>query len=121
MYKSFSNYIRESKLQTKFLTDSKTCVEAFEKISKSGFSPTPRVSSFFMNLKSWNVSISHIQGSNIKLIDFSSRNPIVCPNKSCQVCQFVNEQMDISVQEVTVEEIQNALLQYELLENGAKS
>ena len=103
---SFSNFIRESKLQTKFLTDSKTCVEAFEKLSRGGFSLSPRVSSFLMNLNSWNVSISHIKGSNIKPTDFSSRNPIVYPNKSCQVCQFVNEQMDISVQEVTVEEIE---------------
>ena len=74
---SFSNFIRESKLQTKFLTDLKTCVEAFEKLFRGGFSLSPRVSSFLMNLNSWNVSISHIKGSNIKLTDFSSHNPIV--------------------------------------------
>ena len=59
-----------------------------------------------MNLNSSNISLNHIDGSKIKLTDFSSRNPIECPNKSCQVCQFVGEQMDISVQEVTVDEIE---------------
>ena len=47
---SFSHYIRESENTTKFLTDSKACVQAYEKLSKGGFSLSPRISNFLMNL-----------------------------------------------------------------------
>ena len=84
--KAFSEYIRESHNTTKFLTDSKPCVQAFEKLSQGGFSLSPRLSSFLMNLNAHNVSISHVKGSQIKLTDFASRNPITCLDGSCQVC-----------------------------------
>ena len=103
---SFSNYIRESRNTTKFLTDSKACVDAFGILSKGGFSLSPRISSFLMNLNSLNVSINHAKGSDIALTDFSSRNPIICENKSCQVCQFVSDSMDIAVRSLTVDDVE---------------
>ena len=106
----FSNHIRESKNPTKFLTDSKTCVEAFELLSKGAFSLSPRISSFLMNLNSLNVTISHISGSSIPLTDFNSRNPVECENKSCQLCQFVSEFLHIAVNDITVEQVMNGSL-----------
>ena len=103
---AFSNFIRESKHQTKFLTDSKACVEAFEKMSKGGFSLSPRISSFLLNLNAINVSIHHTAGANIKLTDFSSRNPIQCQDSSCQVCRFIKDHMDIAVHQITAEEVE---------------
>ena len=61
---SCSNFIRESKHTTKVLTDSKACVQAFAKLSKGGFSLTPRISSFLMNLNALNVSLNHVSGSS---------------------------------------------------------
>ena len=58
------------------------------------------------NVNSSNISINHIEGCNIQLTDLSSRNPVECTNNICQVCQFVGEQMHISVHRVTVEEIE---------------
>ena len=50
-----------------------------------------------MNLNSLNKSINHVSGSSIKLTDFCCRNPVVCPDNSCQVCQFVEEQLELAI------------------------
>ena len=102
---SFSHLIRESEHTTKFLTDSKACVQAFQKLEKGGFSLSPRISSFLMNLNSLNISINHVSGSSIRLTDFSSRNPINCQNRSCQVCQFVEEKLDIAVSSINLSDV----------------
>ena len=102
---NFSHQIRESKHRTKFLTDSKPCVQAFELLSNGSFSLSPRVSSFLMNLNSANVSINHVSGESIPLTDFVSRNPINCTDSSCQVCQFVGEHLNIAVKKISVDEI----------------
>ena len=57
---AFKNFIQASKHETEFLTDSKACVGAFWKLSIGGFSLSPRISSFLMNLNSVNVTIEHI-------------------------------------------------------------
>ena len=107
---SFSNYIRESKHTTKFLTDSKACVQAFGKLSQGAFSLSPRISSFLMNLNAQNVSIEHISGSSITLTDFSSRNAISCPDKNCQVCQFVNDHVDLAVRSISVSDVERGAM-----------
>ena len=104
---SFAHVIRESTHTTKFLTDSKPCVQAFEKLAKGGFSLSPRVSSFLMNLNAHNISIEHVKGSSIKLTDFASRNPIQCVDSNCQVCKFVKDQTDLAVNAVSIKDIEN--------------
>ena len=102
---SFSHYIRESKNTTKFFTDSKSCVQAFDKLSRGGFSLSPRISSFLMNLNSFNMSINHIAGASIPLTDFCSRNPVHCSDTSCQVCAFIDEKADIEVNALNIEDV----------------
>ena len=104
---AFANVIRESKHVTKFLTDSKPCVQAFEKLSKGGFSLSPRVSSFLMNLNAHNISIEHIKGSSIKMTDFASRNPVSCPDQNCQVCKFVSDQAELAVTAISIQDIES--------------
>ena len=99
--------IRESKHTTECLTDLKTCVQAFEKLSKGGFSLSPRISSFLLNLNALNISLHHVSGSSITLTDFGSRNPIMCDDKSCQVCKFIDEHMDVAIQGITVASIED--------------
>ena len=103
---AFKNFIQESKHETKFLTDSKACVGAFRKLSVGGFSLSPRISSFLMNLKSINISIEYIKGSAIKLTDVSSRNPVNCEDEKCQVCQFIKENVNLSVHSISVKDIE---------------
>ena len=102
---NFQHQIRESAHTTKFLTDSKPCVQAFELLSNGSFSLSPRISSFLMNLNNVNLSVNHIKGESIPLTDFASRNPIQCTDKSCQICQFVNEHLNIAVKQISVEEV----------------
>ena len=59
--RAFSD-IRESRHTTKFLTDSKLCVQSFGKLSRGGFSRSLRISSFLMNLNAHNISILHVEG-----------------------------------------------------------
>ena len=104
---AFSHYIRESLNTTKFFTDSKACVEAFGILSKGGFSMSPRISSFLMNLNAHNVSINHIKGTSIPLTDFCSRNPIQCADHNCQVCLFVSEHLNIDVASLSVSDVES--------------
>ena len=67
-----------------------------------------------MNLNALNVSIHHVSGSSIKLTDFSNWNPIECIDKTCQVCQFVDEQLDIAVSSVDVSDVVNGVVKMPL-------
>ena len=58
----FGPYIRESKNKVQILTDSKPCVEAFNKLSKGQFSASARVSTFLTQLSSYNVVVNHLKG-----------------------------------------------------------
>ena len=60
-----------------------------------------------MNLNALNIDLNHINGSDIPLTDFNSRNPIKCVDDNCQVCKFVAEHMDIAVRGITVADIEN--------------
>ena len=60
-----------------------------------------------MNLNALNIDLNHINGSDIPLTDFNSRNPIKCADDNCQVCKFVAEHMDIAVRGMTVADIEN--------------
>ena len=63
-----------------------------------------------MNINSLNISITRVSGSSIPLTDFSSINPIECIDQFCQVCQFLNEQLDIAVSSVTLSDIENGVV-----------
>ena len=59
-----------------------------------------------MNLNCLDVTIHHVKGSSITLTDFGSRNPIEYIGKNCQVCQFVQDNINSS----TVEDFEKGLL-----------
>ena len=89
--KHFSPYIIQSQHKACVLTDSKPCVQAFEKLCRGEFSASPRVSTFLSTASRYQVSIRHVSGSSILQSDFASRNAPPCDNKSCQVCSFIVE------------------------------
>ena len=76
----FGPYIRESSSQVRILTDSKPCVQAFNKLCKGEFSASARVSTFLSQLSSYNVSLHHIKGELNAASDYSSRHPSVLTN-----------------------------------------
>ena len=103
--KHFSPYIVQSDVNTCVLTDSKPCVQAFEKMCRGEFSSSPRVSTFLSTVSRFQVSLRHISGAAILPTDFSSRNVPACDNPSCQICSFVNFTAQSVVQRITTDDI----------------
>ncbi|CAG2187683.1 unnamed protein product [Mytilus edulis] len=82
--KHFSPFIIQSKLQANVLTDSKPCVQGFEKLCRGEFSASPRVTSFLSVVSRYQVSVNHLSGRANIPSDFASRNAPVCTEPNCQ-------------------------------------
>ena len=109
--KHFSPYIIQSSKQCCILTDSKPCVQAFEKLSRGCFSSSLRVNTFLSIASCYNVNIRHLSGSANLPSDFSSRNAPQCIDPTCQICKFVEEiEESVVVNSVTVSDITSGKL-----------
>ena len=93
----FRPLIIQSSKKTKVLTDSKPCVQAYQKLMRGEFSASSRVQTFLTLVNHLNVSINHISGASNLVADFASRNAPVCNHRNCQICKF-----NISVSESVV-------------------
>lgn len=98
-------YILESAHQTQILSDSRPCIQAFEKLSRGEFSSSSRVTTFLSTLSRYNVGLQHLSGSANIPADFLSRNPMECREKSCQVCSFISECQQAAIHAVTVSDV----------------
>ena len=103
--KHFSPYIIQSRHQTQILTDSKPCVQAYQKLMRGEFSTSSRVTTFLSLASQYNVRIRHIAGVSNVPSDYASRNPPECPDKNCQVCKFVHELEEASVRHLSVSDV----------------
>lgn len=101
----FAPYIRESLNTTQILTDSKPCVQAFQKMIRGEFSTSARVATFLSALSEFNVQLHHISGQMNLPSDFHSRNPRDCSSESCQVCKFIDDADHVTVRAVSVDTI----------------
>ena len=102
--KHFSPFIIQSQHRVSVLTDSKPCVQAYEKLCRGEFSNSPRVATFLSTASRYQVTISHISGSANAPSDFSSRNAPECDSTSCQVCSFIAKTEESVVRHVSCEE-----------------
>ena len=82
--KHFSPYIIQSNNNACILTDSKPCVQAFEKLCRGEFSTSPRVSTFLSVVSRFQASVRHVSGAAILRSDFASRNAPPCQDVTCQ-------------------------------------
>ena len=103
--KHFSPYIIQSNHTTCILTDSKPCVQAYEKLSRGEFSSSPRVATFLSTASRYQTSIRHVSGSSILPSDFSSRNAADCNNPQCQICSFILSSENCVVRSSTLKDI----------------
>lgn len=101
----FSPYIKESVHTTQVLTDSRPCVQAWGKLKNGLFSASARVSTFLSTLSAHNVSLCHIKGTLNRISDYGSRNPLVCENGDCQICNFIEDTASSVVFSVTVADV----------------
>ena len=103
--KHFSPYIIQSCHPVCILTDSKPCVQAYEKLCRGEFSASPRVSTFLTTVSRYQVSIRHLAGSANVPADFASRNAPPCHESKCQVCSFISQLEGSTVHLTTIEEV----------------
>ena len=103
--KHFSYYIIQSNLKTRVLTDSRPCVLAYKKLLKGQFSSSPKVTTFLSTASRYGIDIMHISGSSNIFSDFASRNPVECKNPNCSICEFIQEEIQSTVGEITVSDI----------------
>ena len=103
--KHFSPYIVQSKHNTCILTDSRPCVQAFQKLCRGDFSASPRVTTFLSAISRYQAVVQHIAGARILPTDFASRNSPECSDVSCQVCSFIRETEESVVCQVSTSDI----------------
>ncbi|XP_068706826.1 uncharacterized protein [Montipora foliosa] len=103
--KHFAPYIIQSKSKTYELTDSKPCVQAFDKLCRGQFSSSPRVTSFLSSVSRYQITLLHLAGSANLPSDFASRNAPACDDPRCQVCSFVSEAEDLAVRPISVHDV----------------
>jgi hypothetical protein len=103
--KHFSPFIVQSEHTTCILTDSKPCVQAFEKLCRGEFSASPRVSTFLSVVSRFQASVRHLAGTANVPSDFASRNAPECHNKNCQICVFIKHTEDSVVRQTNVHDI----------------
>ena len=103
--KHFSPYIIQSKTPACILTDSKPCVQSFQKLCHGEFSSSPRVATFLSTVSTYQASVHHVAGSAILPSDFASCNAPKCDNPTCQVCSFIQHTEDSMVLCASVQSI----------------
>ena len=103
--KHFSPYIIQSHHKPCILTDSKPCVQAFEKLCRGEFSASPRVTTFLSAVSRYQASVRHLSGSENVPSDFASRNAQACTTPSCQICSFVERIEDSTIRSLSVHDI----------------
>ena len=103
--KHFSPYIIQSNNKACILTDSKPCVQAFEKLCRGEFSTSPRVSTFLSVVSRFQASVRHVSGAAILPSDFASRNAPPCQDVTCQVCAFIHRTQESVVRQTSIQDI----------------
>ena len=103
--KYFDGFIIQSKHRTNVLTDSKPCVEAYQKLLRGQFSSNVRLSTFLSAVSRHHVTIQHLAGAANLSSDFQSRQPMICHQPKCQVCAFANALDESVVRNVSVTDV----------------
>ena len=103
--KHFSPYLIQSVKKACIHTDSKPCVQAYEKLCRGEFSASPRVSTFLSVVSRYQASVRHVSGAAILPSDFASRNAATCEKETCQVCSFISRTRDSVVRAVSGQDI----------------
>ena len=104
--KHFAPYILQYAHHACILTDSKACVQAYEKLCRGSFSASPRINPFLSTVSRYQASVRHIRGIHNLLSDFGSHhNPIECRDNKCQVCQFVQDAEHCVVRDLQLSDV----------------
>jgi hypothetical protein len=98
-------HILASEHLCQILSDSKPCIQAFEKLQRGEFSYSARITTFLSTLSRYQVSLHHIAGSKNLPADYLSRHPMECKHHDCQVCKFIDQSETAVVREISVSDV----------------
>ena len=104
--KHFSPYITQSLHTTCVLTDSKPCVQAYERLCRGEFSNSSRVTTFLSVASRYPLHVRHLAGSVNIPADFACRNAPECTSPGCQICSFIDNLTTATVHKLSVQDIQ---------------
>ena len=107
--KHFAPYIMQSSTPVTVLTDSKPCVQAYQKLARGEFSASPRVTTFLSTISRFGLSVLHLAGSDNIPSDFASRNAADCTDPSCQVCSFVSSLEEAPVRQISAQDVMSGI------------
>ena len=107
--KHFAPNIIQTISKSYVLTDSKPCVQAFEKLCRGQFSSSHRVTSFLSTVSRYQILLLHLAGSANLPFDFASRNAPACDDPRCQICSFLSEAEDLAVRPISVHDVLSGL------------
>ena len=103
--KHFSPYLIQSSKKACILTESKPCVQAYEKLYRGEFSASPRVSTFLSVVSRYQASGRHVSGASLLQSDIAGQNAAPCDNETCQVFAFITRSRDSVVRAVSVDDV----------------
>jgi hypothetical protein len=106
--KHYNPFIIQSSQQVCLLTDSKPCVQAFQKLYRGEFLASPRVTSFLSIISRYQAIVSHLArlawSANISS-DFASRIDPEYNEQRCQICASIVIAEDSVVRSTTVQDV----------------
>ena len=103
--KHFAADITNSQNPVIIMTDSRPCIQSYEKLCRGQFSTSARVATFLSTISRYPVKLLHIKGAHNILADYASRNPIDCNSAECQVCKFIQESEESVIRTLTIKDI----------------
>ena len=101
----WSPYILESTNTVQILSDSRPCVQAYDRLCRGQFSSSARVSTFLSALSCYKVSLQHISGAANLPADYHSRHPMECDTQDCQICRFIHNSATVTVHKLCISDI----------------
>ncbi len=103
--KHFAPFIIQANTSTQVLTDSRPCVQAYDKLRRGEFSASSRVTTFLATVSRYPVQVRHISGAANLPSDYASRNPSQCSDQSCQICRFIHQTADSVIRSLSVNDV----------------
>ena len=87
------------------LTDSRPCVQGYQKLCRGGFYNSAHVTTFLSMVERYQVHIGHIKGVANLPSDYTSRNASSCPDQNCQLCMLITQTEDSVVRGISVKDV----------------
>ena len=115
----FAPYIIQSNNKSQVLTDSRPCVQAYQKLLRGEFSASARVTTFLAVVSRYHLQVRHIAGIANLPSDFASRNPSECSDQSCQVCKFIAETQESVVRGLSVKDVMEGSVKMPFMSRAA--